>query len=172
MLSRKSKRAHSQSTFLSGVVILILVLGFIKFSNAKSLKEKSKTPEASSNTQTYVYPSPSENDNECGDFPDQVTTITDKVERDNYAQLSGPVWSTDCKYISWGVWQSTFPNPEISEGLFLYSVVGQNWKQVYIPKDDESITLEKWQDMDTIIFTKDGQKVLYKYSISSSKISQ
>ena len=82
------------------------------------------------------------------------------------------MWSPDCKNIAWSSWQSTFANPSIPVGLFVYDSTTQETKLVYVPKqgqDEEDIEMQKWQDKNSIIFTKNGQKVLYIIDLDTGK---
>ena len=76
------------------------------------------------------------------------------------------------RYVAYSSWQSTFANPSIPVGLFIYEKARKNTQQVYMPKENESIELRYWEGINKVIFTKDGQGVLYNYDMHTKNSDQ
>lgn len=108
----------------------------------------------------------------CGNIPDSVHVETD----DHFTVVTGPMWSPDCKHISWSTWQSTFLNPAIPEGLFIYDVETKITKRVYKAisgkNHQDTTVIKSWKDNDSIVFTKNDPGPLFIYDLVSNKIQQ
>mgnify|MGYP000856599002 CR=1 FL=1 len=104
----------------------------------------------------------------CGDLP-KLNISTDG----KFTRVTGPTWSPDCRHIAWATWQSTFLNPSIDVGLFVYDYAAKKAKKIYTPKQDmETVEFQRWETSNMISFTKDGQGHLYMIDINSKEISE
>jgi hypothetical protein len=127
------------------------------------------TPTAMPVSKIAVSISPSLEPISCGDIPSNI-----QIKKDSFTMVNGPTWAPDCAHIAWSSWQSTFANPSIPVGLFVYDPLTEKTKLVYVPKegqDEEDIELKKWQNSNLIVFTKNGQGVLYVYDLVTGKTS-
>ncbi len=131
-----------------------------------------------------VYPTetPRELIDRCGDIPDRAYPT-----KEHFDSIIGPVWSPDCRHISWSLWIAGIGyegnDPEViramendrrtispKEGVFVYSENKDSVKRIYTPKEyDETPEFMQWQDRDILFFKANHNT--YKYTLSTQEIS-
>lgn len=161
------------------VILLFAVFAVVAYFGYKYLKPTSvptkqltiSTPTAvpSNKLKIGTVSSPTPQTTKCGEIPSNI-----EVQSDHYTIVKGPMWALDCKHIAWSSWQSTFANPSIPVGLFIYNVSSKTSSKVYSPKqgqDEEDVELKYWQDINSVVFIKDGQGALYLYDLTTNKVT-
>jgi hypothetical protein len=98
----------------------------------------------------------------------------------HYSIISGPMWSSDCKYGVLAVWTSgTGPYSEnliVSEstvidskdGIYLYTPGSNSVKQIYVNNQGETIVLKGWMDNQNIVYEINAER-LYLMDINNLK---
>jgi hypothetical protein len=114
----------------------------------------------------------------CGQLPDDETL---KIEREHYRMMSLRVWSPDCKYIAWSVWESgtSWPSglsdiegrgPYPHEGVFLYENSTGKVEKIYaLEEEGETPEFLGWIDNNTLQFSI-YDKIL-TYNLNSKTVS-
>jgi hypothetical protein len=177
LIYMKLSESFTTVTRLSKAIALILFvsLPFIGFYFGYQYKEKTIIPEVKEIVKekkiTTVTTTPNRNLMEiCGDLP--VLNISSDGK---FTRVTGPSWSPDCRHIAWATWQSTFSNPSINVGLFVYDYATKKTQKIYTPKqgeDEEAVEFQNWENSNFIVFTKDGQRHLYIIDITSREVTE
>jgi len=108
----------------------------------------------------------------CGIIPDAIPN------RGHFEMQNGPMWSPDCRYVSWSMWKSgpgysgvkNTISRQLSEkeGVFLFNDATKRIIKIYSPKQlDESPTFVKWLDRSTIELTAD--KKTFHYDLKNNQ---
>ena len=123
----------------------------------------------------------------CGNFPDEVPRPS---SLGHYTVLSGPEWSTDCRYIAWGIWESgtswlgevkpeetlsPASRPLATEGIFLYNDCNKKIQKIYIPRkmeNPETPEFVGWKDSKTIILHTEGRKINKYLDIDTMEVAE
>lgn len=153
-------------------VILFVLLPFIGFYFGYQYKQKTIIPEVREVVKEEKITTVTTTANRdlieiCGDLPELNISSDGKFTR-----VTGPTWSPDCRHIAWATWQSTFSNPSINVGLFVYDYATKKTQKIYTPKqDEETVEFQRWETSNFIVFIKDGQRHLYTIDITSKEIT-
>lgn len=115
----------------------------------------------------------------CGMIPDEV-----QINKSHFDVINGPVWSQDCRHISWSLWESgpgyREDKPEViqeiennprqlsgREGVFLYTEATKKTVKIFSPsKLGELPVFKEWLDRNTIVFTANNNE--YKYDLKNN----
>jgi len=174
-------KLKSHTLFLIILLIVILIAGVYLIKNYNLIFGLPTLPNASqtqeiSNEESILAAETRRSIKKCGQIPDDETL---RIERDNFRIISLRVWSPNCEYVAWSVWQSGPMGIESSgpypyEGIFLYTKSSASVQKVYTP-EKEGVTPEflGWANDSTIkfsIYENSSRKVL-TYDLISKTIS-
>ena len=157
------------STFL---LIVFPLLGFylgVKY-------QRSKPPDVKyivKNKIVEVFPTEEPRDliNRCGKIPSEKLGYS----KGHFTQIVGPVWSPDCRYIAWSVWESgtgwwgsgaegmSYEGPYPHEGVFLY-----NDRTGQIRKISINGGFKHWKNSKEVIFAEDSGEKIYDVELEIS----
>lgn len=169
---KPSHPKHFFTYFLIALCIILPIIGFyfgIQYQKNIQHGETNMAPEPSpSIAQPIVEKKESKSEilTRCGDIPSYSELSITQIGRST--QVSGPMWSPDCRHIAYGVWQSGISAPDMEpperttgendfEGLFLYSDRTEELEKIYQPSPGETTEFIEWQDNNTILFKADGK---------------
>jgi len=148
-----------------------LIFGIPTFPNASQTQEIS-------NEESMLAAETRRSIKKCGQIPDDETL---KIERDHFRIISLRVWSPNCEYVAWSVWQSGTSGienlgPYSHEGIFVYSKSSANVVKVYSLQDkSETPEFLGWADDNSIrfaIYENSNRKVLIFDLISKTLNSE
>lgn len=168
------------------IFIVLLLLAFyigIYYQRSKQVKTECVTQEKV----VKVFPTETKKNliRRCGDYPLSVVKAT-PCGQWNYC--GGPMWSPDCRYISWSLHRagpSGWLGPEDpgititpfrdlttqeDEGVFLYNDKTNTISTIYHNKTKkEAGAFQEWKDSNTIVYTSDSG--IFYYDVSTGQIT-
>ncbi|MCL4384495.1 hypothetical protein M1116_03505 [Patescibacteria group bacterium] len=104
----------------------------------------------------------------CGPMPVELFTTA------KFEQLTGPLWSPDCRHIAWGRRISTpsrFTGPNPRDGIFVYTEKTGKTQRVYQPQGAEAVEFTGWLDSQNLHFTKNSQPPAYTLDLATGAVA-
>jgi len=164
------------------VILIVFVVGFFVLGWYKCSTKVLILPKQNCEVSSVPSPTPMAEIEEslidrCGDIPDSVMA----TNSDHWMKMTGPKWSPDCRYITWGIWLSGTSWPgggdtsvaqikmDPREGIYLYNDSTKRIIKIYKPrKVNETPEVVGWKNRWIILFSKENK--LFIYDLTSKTI--
>ena len=142
-------------------MLLFVSLPFIGFyigvKQTPSLPIKTNSTTIIKKVKIYPTDSPKKLVERCGEYPSDLD-----IDDNKFNVVSGPLWSPDCRHITWSIWISgtscpdcpSVTNISLQEGIYLYDYNSKKISKIYTPKRiNETPTINYWQNRNELNVT-------------------